>query len=40
MCGEPEWTPEQEQYYLENPDEWPGVDDVSEIQSTPKESTK
>jgi len=24
MTYDPEWTPDQEQYYLENPDEWPG----------------
>lgn len=23
---EPDWTPDQEQYYLENPDEWPEPD--------------
>ena len=32
MKSNPDWTPDQEQYYLENPDEWPESDpDLDEV---------
>jgi len=32
MKSNPDWTPDQEQYYLENPDEWPEPDpDLDEV---------